>query len=100
VHGGESDRGLEETVRHTLMFTAAVCVVSVSAIAWAAAQQPRNASTALTTIDEVLQAVRSDLQSERADIIAKNVTLTSNQAAAFWPLFAAYQKQQNEIMDE
>src|SRR4029453_14873420 len=53
-----------------------------------------------TSIEEVLKAVRSDLQGERADIIAKNVTLSSADAAKFWPLFEAYQKEQNVIMDE
>ena len=48
----------------------------------------------------MLQAVRADLQSHRADIIAKNVTLSSGQAAKFWPLFESYQNEQNVIMDD
>ena len=87
-------------MRNTLLLVFGVCVLSVSAIAWTAAQQARTVSTAPTTIDEVLVAVRSDLQGERADIMAKNLTLTSEQAAKFWPLFEAYQKEQNVIMDE
>jgi Spy/CpxP family protein refolding chaperone len=31
--------------------------------------------------------------------MAKNLTLTAGQAAKFWPVFEAYQKQQNAIMD-
>ena len=64
--------------------------------------QPASASTTYTptSIEEMLQAVRADLQGERADLIAKNVTLTSAQAAKFWPLLEAYQKEQNVIMDE
>jgi Spy/CpxP family protein refolding chaperone len=54
----------------------------------------------MTSIDEVLKAVRDDLQSERADIMAKNLTLTSEQAAKFWPVFNTYQQQQNVIMDD
>jgi Spy/CpxP family protein refolding chaperone len=91
---------LEASVRNTLLLVAGVCVFSVSAMAWTAAQQARTVSTALTPIDEVLQAVRADLQGERADILAKNLTLTSEQAAKFWPLYEAYQKEQNVIMDE
>jgi Spy/CpxP family protein refolding chaperone len=87
-------------VRNTLLLVAGVCVFSGSAIAWTAAQQARTVSTAPTSIDEVLRAVRSDLQGERADIMAKNLTLTSEQAAKFWPLFETYQKEQNVIMDE
>jgi len=91
-------------VRNTRVFVTAVCLLSVSGGAWMAAQkvQPASASTTYTptSIEEMLQAVRADLQGERADLIAKNVTLTSAQAAKFWPLFEAYQKEQNAIMDE
>jgi Spy/CpxP family protein refolding chaperone len=78
----------------------AVCLVILSAINWTAAQQPRPASTSATTIDEVLVAVRTGLQSSRSEVITKNVTLTAEQAAKFWPLFDAYQKEQNVIMDD
>ena len=85
---------------NSLSLVVGVCVFSVSAIAWTAARQARPESPAPTSIDEVLQAVRTDLQGERADIVAKNLTLTSEQAAKFWPQFEAYQKEQNVIMDE
>ncbi len=51
-------------------------------------------------MDDVLQAIRADLQGDRADIVAKNMTLTSEQAAKFWPVFEKYQSEQNAIMDE
>ena len=47
-----------------------------------------------------IKAVRNDLQGSRAEVIAKNVTLTSEQAAKFWPMFEKYQQEQNVIMDE
>ena len=89
-------------MRNTLLFVVGVCVLSASAMAWTAAQQARPARTAPTptAMDEVLVAVRSDLQGERSDILAKNLTLTSDQAAKFWPLYSVYQKEQNVIMDE
>jgi Spy/CpxP family protein refolding chaperone len=87
-------------MRHLLAVTAAVCVSGVMTIAWAAAQQPSSTLISSTTIDEVLEAVRADLQGERADIIAKNITLDSEQAAKFWPVYNAYQKEQNVIMDD
>jgi Spy/CpxP family protein refolding chaperone len=86
-------------VRNTFALVVGGCLVSVSAIAWAA-QQVRTVATDPTPIDEVLQAVRADLQGERADILAKNLTLTSEQAAKFWPMYASYQKEQNAIMDD
>jgi Spy/CpxP family protein refolding chaperone len=68
----------------------------------ASAQQspkPGGATTAPTT-DDVVKTVRADMQSSRADIMAKNLSLTAEQAAKFWPLFDRYQKEQNIIMDE
>ena len=98
-------------MRHTLAFAAGVCLISVSAIAWTSAWQAKPttpapptppAASAVTgpTMDEVLKSVRSDLQNSRADIIAKNVPLTTAQAAKFWPAFERYQKEQDAIMDE
>jgi Spy/CpxP family protein refolding chaperone len=77
-------------VRKLLVFLAVLGSVGVSTIAWSSGTQ---------SIDDVLKALRSDLQANRTDIIAKNVTLTSDQAAKFWPLYDAYQKEQSVIMD-
>ena len=64
----------------------------------AASKTPVNLSGA--SVDSVLKVMRAELQSTRADVMAKNLTLTSEQAAKFWPMFEAYQKEQNAIMDE
>jgi Spy/CpxP family protein refolding chaperone len=87
-------------VRKTLAFLAAVCLLSISTIAWTAAQQVQPASATTVSMDEVLKSVRADLQSGRADIVAKNLTLSAAEAAKFWPVFEQYQKEQNAIMDE
>jgi len=92
-------------VRNTLRLTGLICALTVSTIVWTAAQQQQPVSatstgTKVTTMDDVLQAIRADLQGERADIIAKNMTLTSEQAAKFWPVFEKYQSEQNVIMDD
>jgi hypothetical protein len=68
---------------------------------WAVAQQPKPAAAPdAAAIDKALQSVRADLQGERSDIVAKNVTLDAAQAAKFWPMFESYQKEQNVIMDD
>ena len=82
-------------MRTSLTFIVALCLLSASAVAW----QARPAQPSQTSIDEVLQAVRGDLINSHADILAKNMTLTSDQAAKFWPMFAAYQKEQAVILD-
>ena len=73
-------------------------------VASVAAQTPVSSKTPVklsaANVDEVLKAMRAELQSTRADVMAKNMTLTSEQAAKFWPVFEAYQKEQNVIMDE
>jgi len=78
------------------------CLVPLTPVVTAQQAQPTTVSTTrpATSIEDVLREVRADLQGERADIMAKNMTLTSEQAASFWPMFAAYQKEQNVIMDE
>ena len=76
-----------------------ICLFGISGIAWTQQAKPAP-SVANTPIEDVLKAVRSDLQGDRADIIAKNMTLTSEQAAKFWPVFEKYQSEQNVIMDD
>ncbi len=87
-------------MRNALVFLVGTCLIGLSAGAWAVAQQsPQNPVTP-AIVDEMLLAVRADLQSSRSDIIAKNVALTSGQAAKFWPLFESYQNEQNVTMDD
>jgi hypothetical protein len=57
-------------------------------------------ATTVTTMDDVLKAIRSDLQGDRTDILAKNMTMNSEVAAKFWPMYEKYQSEQNVIMDD
>jgi Spy/CpxP family protein refolding chaperone len=91
---------LRPVMRYTLAIAVGVCLLAAGALVGVSAQQARTVSDTPTSIDDVLVAVRSDLQSTRTDVIAKNLTLTPAQAAKFWPLFETYQKAQNAIMDE
>jgi Spy/CpxP family protein refolding chaperone len=74
--------------------------VVASAQAQTPAKQASTSAESEPSVDEVLKAMRLDLQSSRADILAKNMTLTADQAAKFWPVFSAYQKEQNVIIDD
>jgi Spy/CpxP family protein refolding chaperone len=74
------------------------CLLSGSALA--VAQQAQTGAAPKPTAEEALKALRADLQSSRADVLAKNLTLSAEQAAKFWPVFEQYQKEQNVIMDE
>ena len=89
-------------MRKTLSIVLAVGLLSVSAFAWTSARQSAQAPTvtAKPNIEDVLKTVRADLQGQRADIMAKNITLTADQAAKFWPLYQKFQDEQNTIMDD
>jgi Spy/CpxP family protein refolding chaperone len=77
-----------------------MCFVAASVRAQAPAKQASTTTAPAPTVDETLKALREDMQTSRADIMAKNLTLTADQAAKFWPVFNAYQKEQNAIMDQ
>jgi len=88
-------------MHRTLTRLAAVILLCVMSTSGHAAQQARPVSAAgPASMDELLVAVREDLQENRADVLAKNLTLTAAQAAKFWPVYEAYQKRQNVILDE
>ena len=86
-------------MRRTLvcLFVASCVVGSLQAQASA---QPVSATTpSAASVDSALASMRADMQSVRADIMAKNLSLSADQAAKFLPVFSAYQKEQNAIMD-
>jgi len=91
-------------MRQVSVLVISVCLVGATAFGRAGQQTPQKtppaAAAAKPSVDDALKAFREDLQSTRADIVAKNVTLTAEQAARFWPMFEQYQKAQNVIMDE
>jgi Spy/CpxP family protein refolding chaperone len=87
-------------MRYSVALLAAVCLFSVVAVSGIAAQQAQRVSTAPASMDEVLAAVRADMQANRADVMAKNLSMTAAEAAKFWPVYEAYQKEQNAIMDD
>ncbi len=49
--------------------------------------------------EKVMEQFRNDLQAKRADLMAKGMTLTADQAAKFWPMFETFQKEQSAIVD-
>ena len=86
-------------MRDSVALLAAVCLFNVVGDSGIAGQQAQPVATTPAAIDEMLAAVRADLQAARADIMAKNLSMTSEQAAKFWPVYEAYQKEQSAIMD-
>jgi hypothetical protein len=62
-----------------------------------AADAPATPATADN--EKVMAQFRDDLQAAAADVIAKGVTLSADQAAKFWPLFQQYQAEQKATID-
>ena len=75
-------------------FLAAV-VLALAPLAWSADPAP-----AAPTDEQIVAQFRSDLMAKRADIMAKGLTLTADQAAKFWPLFETFQKEQDVVVNE
>ena len=68
-------------------------------LAWSADPAPAAQPPPITD-EQIVAQFRSDLMAKRADIMAKGLTLTSDEAAKFWPLFETFQKEQDIIVNE
>ena len=84
-------------MRRITLILLILCVCAVPAFAQSSAPA---ATSSQPSPEQTLKDLRTDMQAKRADVMAKNLVLTSEQAAKFWPLFNQYQKEQNVIMDE
>jgi Spy/CpxP family protein refolding chaperone len=87
-------------MRYPVAFLAAVCLFTAAGASGIGAQQAQPASTKPAAVDDILAALRSDLQANRADTMAKNLTMTADQAAKFWPIYQAYEKEMTAIMED
>jgi len=85
-------------MHRTLPWLMAFCFVATSAGAQTSAQQVSATPASAASVDSVLNKFRTDMQKSRADVMAKNLTLSAEQAAKFWPVFDKYQKEQNTVM--
>ena len=88
-------------MKSTLLAALAIAV-SLSAVA---ADPPTNAQPASSTQpapteEQIVAGFRNELMARRADVMAKGLTLTSEQAARFWPLFEQLQKEQDLVVQE
>jgi len=50
--------------------------------------------------DQDIQMLRSDLRSQKKQIIAQNMTLTDAQAEKFWPVYDAYTQETTKLNDK
>ncbi|WP_116808177.1 hypothetical protein [Steroidobacter cummioxidans] len=66
---------------------------------WSAEAAPSSVTAAEPTPEQIVSDFRKDLEAKSADVMAKTLTLTADQAAKFWPLYKEYQKEQAAIVD-
>ena len=81
----------------------AAMALTLTCPAWSAdppKAQPATQTQAAPTQEQVVADFRHDLMAKRADVMAKGLTLTADQAAKFWPLFEQFQKEQDNIVNE
>jgi Spy/CpxP family protein refolding chaperone len=77
-----------------------VAMLAMAVSASAAPAEPAAAPAATQpTEEQVIAQFKQDLAAKRADVMAKGLTLTAEQASKFWPLFEEYQKEQNVSVD-
>jgi Spy/CpxP family protein refolding chaperone len=64
------------------------------------AQQSASPTSGQTVGDDDIKMLRSDLRSDKKQIIAQNMQLTDTQAEKFWPVYDAYSKELAKLGDE
>ena len=62
--------------------------------------QSSDADQQITIKDQDIEMFRADLRSQRKQIMAENMTLTSDEATKFWPIFDQYRKEAIKPNDE
>jgi hypothetical protein len=84
-----------------------VTALSLPFAGLALAQTPAKAPAATTAkapvkddLDALVALARKDTLAHKSDIVAKNMTLDAGQAAAFWPLYKAYEAERKIAGDE
>jgi Spy/CpxP family protein refolding chaperone len=82
-------------MRRMALMLGLVCVIVVPAFGQKAAP-----ATAVQTPEEMLKDFRTGMQSSKADLLAKSLSLTAEEASKFWPVYDKYQKEQNGILDD
>lgn len=75
------------------LLAASVITAAFTIPAWSA--EP----AATASQEQAVAQFRTDLMADRADVMAKGLKLSADQAAKFWPLFEAFQKEQAAVVD-
>src|SRR5262245_24539398 len=85
---------MKRKVVAVLTFSALACGLA----ALARAQAP--ASPQAVDTDKLIELFRKDVRAQKADIIGKTMALDATQAAAFWPVYKAYEGERQALGDQ
>ena len=75
-----------------------ICVLSALALQLAFSQSTEVVAKPLTDTD--IQLLRSDIQTDKNDIIAHAMQFTDPESTAFWPVYRDYARDQQKVGDE
>jgi hypothetical protein len=71
-----------------------------SAPAWAQTKPEAAKATSPADLDKLVELVRKDVRADKADIVSKTMKLDASQAAAFWPVYKAYEAELQALGDQ
>ncbi len=84
----------------SVLFACNVLMFAQAAQKPAAQMASGTAAQSNSVTDEDVEMLRTDLRSQRKQIIAQNMTLTADEATKFWPIFDQYRKEAIKPNDE
>ncbi len=63
-------------------------------------QAPADANTGRPVTDDDIAVLRQDVQTDKTEIITRNMNFTEEQSKAFWPVYRDYAHEQQVIGDQ
>jgi len=92
---------MQESVSAVLVLVSAMLLSTVSMFAQVTQSIPGGAGTAPKAVsDQDIQLLREDIRTQRKQITAANMTLTSDEATKFWPIYDEYIQETIKINDD
>lgn len=84
-----------------LACAALLCTALLPAVGWAQSEDDLALVDAeAAKLRSSIELLRSDIRTEKAEIISENIEFTAEEAIAFWPLHAEYHLALNKLLDE
>lgn len=68
------------------------------ALPLAAAEPKTDANAQEKDVGQMLEQFRDDLQALETEVVSKSISLTTEEATAFWPVFKEFQSEQKAII--